>query len=335
MAAAMPVLVVDLMRRWHPRIQHFLDRTNRNLAGRVAVLSFAFGFCLLLALWQGGQPSPTSGWRELGLLAEGPSLQRVTPRDSAELAKLFDAQGYTLERLQEGAAVPRLAVARLPRDIDSLSDVDARKALFLRSLLPLILKGNTEIARIRKRVVDLLNARVVGSLEAGDAIWLHRVADFYGAEPSDDADILSRIDLVPASLALAQAAQESGWGRSRFARNANALFGQRVWGDKGPGLAPRDAERDDFRVRAFPDLMSAVRTYLHNLNSHRAYQDLRDRRAQARALGGTANALHLAGSLTSYSEEGEVYVKALRSLINGNDLLALDGLRFEHLPKDS
>ncbi len=335
MAAAMPVLVFDLMRRWRPRVQSFLGRTNRNLAGRAAVLCLAFGICLLLALWQGSRPLPPSAWQELGVLAEGPSLRRVAPRDSAALSKLFDARGYTLEKLQDGAPVPRLAVVRLPQDIDSVSDVEARKALFLRSLLPLILKGNAEIAGIRKRIVGLLNARAAGTIDAGDAIWLHRVADWYGAEPSNDADILSRIDLVPTSLALAQAAQESGWGRSRFARNANALFGQRVWGESGPGLVPRDAARDDFRVRAFPDLMSAVRTYLHNLNSHRAYQELRDRRAQARALGVTANALHLAGSLTRYSEEGEVYVKALRSLISGNDLLALDGLRLERLAAGS
>src|SRR3546814_4692091 len=86
-------------------------------------------------------------------------------------------------------------------------------------------------------------------------------------EPSDAGDLLSRIDAVPPSLALAQAAQESGWGTSRFALRANALFGQRSWGETAVGLAPAEAERDDFKVRAFPDLMSAVRAYLHNLTS--------------------------------------------------------------------
>src|SRR3546814_13006040 len=91
-------------------------------------------------------------------------------------------------------------------------------------------------------------------------------------EPSDAGDLLSRIDAVPPSLALAQAAQESGWGTSRFALRANALFGQRSWGETAVGLAPAEAERDDFKVRAFPDLMSAVRADLHHLNRHPAYQ---------------------------------------------------------------
>lgn len=327
MVAQVSNLVFDLAGRWRPRVSSFAHRTNRSLAGRAAVLFLVFGLCLLLGLWQGARPLPASGWQELGLLAGAPQLRRVSPRDSASLSALFDERGYTLEKLQDGAAVPRLAVARLPRDINRVSDAEARKALFLRSLLPLILKGNAEIARIRKKVIGLLEARAAGRLDAADADWLQQVAQWYGAEATNDADILSRIDVVPISLALAQAAQESGWGRSRFARNANALFGQRVWGKRGPGLVPRDAARRDFRVRAFPDLMSGVRTYLHNLNSHRAYQDLRDRRARDRRRGVPVSALDLADSLTSYSEEGPAYVAALRRLIKGNGLMALDGLR--------
>ena len=149
----------------------------------------------------------------------------------------------------------------------------------------------------------------------------------YGAEPGDAADLLSRIDVVPPSLALAQAAQESGWGTSRFARNANALYGQRSWGSDADGLKPAKAKRQDFRVRAFPDLLSAVRSYMHNLNSHRAYAELRQRRAQARALGAPLNALDLVGGLKSYSEEGKAYVRALSALIEGNELQSLDGAR--------
>ncbi|NIA71958.1 hypothetical protein HBA54_25490 [Pelagibius litoralis] len=331
MVAQVSNLVLDLVGEWRPRVMHFFHRTNRSLAGRAAFLSIVFGFCLLLGLWQGAEPLPRSAWQELGLLAEGPALRHVTPRDAAALSALFDERGYTLAKLQDGAAVPRLAIARLPRDLDQVADGELRKALFLRSLLPLILQGNVEIARIRGKVMAALDARAAGRLGATDALWLDQVADWYGADPVDDADILSRIDLVPPSLALAQAAQESGWGRSRFARNANALFGQRVWGESGPGLVPRDAERDDFRVRAFPDLMSSVRTYLHNLNSHRAYKDLRERRARARALGVAASPLELADSLTSYSEEGADYVAALRALIRSNDLLTLDGLRLDQL----
>src|SRR3546814_17511122 len=102
-------------------------------------------------------------------------------------------------------------------------------------------------------------------------------------EPSDAGDLLSRIDAVPPSLALAQAAQESGWGTSRFALRANSLFGQRSWGEDAIGLAPAEADRDAYKVSAFPDLISAVRAYRPHLNSNPAYQPLRDRSARARS----------------------------------------------------
>jgi len=267
------------------------------------------------------------------LLGDGPALRRLAPRDAATLASLFDERGYTMAELHGGAAVPRLAVARLPRDLAEVSESDARKALFLRSLLPLVLQANAEIVRIRRQVMVALDARGAGRIGTTDSLWLDQVARWYGADPQDDADILSRIDQVPPSLVLAQAAQESGWGSSRFARDANALFGQRVWSDNGPGLAPKEADQKNFRVRAFPDLLSGVRAYLHNLNSHRAYQSLRDRRARARAVGTAANAVDLAGSLTSYSEEGAAYVSALRRLISSNNLAALDALRLDDISR--
>jgi len=212
-------------------------------------------------------------------------------------------------------------------DIDEIADSDARKRLFLRTLLPLVLQANAELRQARAKLIDALDAQAAGRLGATDALWLETVAEWYGAEPGDAADLLARVDAVPPSLALAQAAQESGWGTSRFALNANALFGQRSWGAGAVGLKPAEADRHDFKVRGFPDLMSAVRAYLHNLNSHRAYQDLRKRRARARALGTPLHALNLVGGLKNYSEEGQDYVLALSELISSNDLQALDGTK--------
>jgi len=222
--------------------------------------------------------------------------------------------------------VPRLAVTALPRDMARIHDAETRKQLFLRTLLPLVLQANRELRRARGKVIAALDAQAAGRLGATDALWLQSVSEWYGAEPGNASDLLSRIDAVPPSLALAQAAQESGWGTSRFALRANALFGQRSWGDAAHGLAPKEAERDDFKVRAFPDLMSAVRSYLHNLNSHSAYQDLRDRRAKARALGVPLHAQELVRGLKNYSEEGPDYVAALSELIRSNRLQALDDL---------
>ncbi len=320
--------VAAIVAEWQPVLGRFARAVNRDLAGRAAALTAVFGILLLLAQMFGADPLPRSAWQELGIAAERPALRRVYVRESAKLEDLFAVQSYHLDDLinDDGLGVPRLAVTALPRDMARIDDAEARKALFLRTLLPLILQANRELRRARGKVIAALDAQAAGRLGATDALWLQAVAEWYGAAPGNAADLLSRIDAVPPSLALAQAAQESGWGTSRFALRANALFGQRSWGDAAPGLAPKEAERDDFKVRAFPDLMSAVRSYLHNLNSHAAYQDLRDRRAKARALGVPLHAQELVRGLKNYSEEGSDYVAALSELIRSNRLQALDDL---------
>lgn len=321
--------VAAFISEWQPVAERVARAMNRDLAGRGAALLAVFAVFLALASWFGAEPLPRSAWQELGLASEGAGLRRVSVRSADDLERLFTDQGFTLAGLGGEAApgVPRLAVSALPRDMARLDDVEARKALFLRTLLPLVLQANRELRRARGKVIAALDAQAAGRLGATDALWLEAVAQWYGAEPGNAADLLSRLDAVPPSLALAQAAQESGWGTSRFALRANALFGQRSWGDAAVGLAPTEAERKDFKVRAFPDLMSAVRAYLHNLNSHPAYQELRARRARARALGAPLHALELVRGLESYSEEGPAYVAALSDLIRSNGLQDFDDLR--------
>ncbi len=319
--------VAAMVAEWQPVVERYAKQGNRHLAGRLALLCGLFGLLLLTALWLGSEPLPRSAWQELGLATEAPALRRVYARDAEALEQIFAGNDYRLAGVMNGAPVPRLSVISLPRDMEALADSEARKRLFLRTLLPLVLQANAELRQARAKVIAALDARAAGRLGATDALWLDSVAEWYGAAPGDAADLLSRIDAVPPSLALAQAAQESGWGTSRFAIRANALFGQRSWGNGAEGLTPAAAERRDFKVRGFPDLMSAVRSYLHNLNSHRAYQDLRQRRARARTLGTPLHALNLVGGLKSYSEEGQSYVLALSELITSNDLQALDGVK--------
>jgi Bax protein len=325
----MVVQVAALAAEWQPVLQRLAKRGNGCLAGRVALLGALFGIFLIVGTWIGAAPLPRSTWQNLGLATDALALRRVYARDTETLERVFAETGYDIAALRDGAdlQVPRLAVTALPRDMAEIADSAVRKELFLRTLLPLVLQANRELRRARNKVIAALDAQGEGRLGVTDTLWLDTVADWYGAEPGDAADLLSRIDAVPPSLALAQAAQESGWGTSRFALRGNALFGQRSWGETAEGLAPADAERRDFRVRAFPDLMSAVRAYLHNLNSHRAYDDLRARRAQARAQGVPVHALELVRGLKNYSEEGPDYVAALSELIQSNDLQALDSVR--------
>ena len=240
----------------------------------------------------------------------------------------FEAIGYDLDQVRESAGpVPRLILEALPRDLADITPVSAKKHLFVQAVLPIILQVNEEITTARWRLERLADRlKRADTLSPADTIspadreWLVAMADLYGTDPFDVRELLNRMDVVPPSLALAQAAEESGWGTSRFARQGNALFGQYTYNSK-PGIVPaqRDADRRH-RVRSHDNLLAAVRAYVHNLNSHWAYEDFRDRRAQLRRSGGELGGHALAGELRSYSERRGAYVQTIRRIIRQNRL---------------
>lgn len=250
---------------------------------------------------------------------------------SAELSHDLSALGFNLEAIRQGeATVPRVYVTSLPRDLPQLSDFALAKSLYLRSMLPLVLMANQELAQKRGRVETLIAMH--GTLEAAPAFegaWARRQLDLYGAE--DLAALPQHIDGLPPGLVLAQAIQESGWGRSRFAQDGNSQFGQRRWGRNRlpPGQQPRDLGTNaDFVVRAFPDLMASVRSYMHNVNSHPAYAGLRAERARQRASGqAKIESAALLPGLSAYSEQGAEYLKRLGAVMADNRLAALDRAR--------
>lgn len=250
---------------------------------------------------------------------------------SEDLSRDLSALGYDLEAIRQGkTTVPRVYVTSLPKDLPQLSDFTLVKSLYLRSLLPLILMANRELAQRRKRIQTLIITH--GTLEAmptGERAWILRQMDLYGVE--DFAALPRHIDGLPPGLVLAQAIQESGWGRSRFAQDGNAQFGQRRWGrDRLPSSEqPRDLGVDaGLGVRAFPDLMASVRSYMHNINSHPAYAGFRTERARQRAAGqGQIDSTTLLPGLSAYSEQGAGYLKRLGAVMADNRLAALDRAR--------
>ncbi len=239
----------------------------------------------------------------------------------------FEAIGYDLDQVRATVSpVPRLILEALPRDLADMSPVSAKKHLFVQAVLPIILQVNEEITSARWRLERLADRFTrADTLSPADALapadreWLIATADLYGADPLDVQDLLNRMDIVPPSLALAQAAEETGWGSSRFVREGNALFGQYTYNAK-PGMVParRDADRRH-RVRSHDNLLAAVRAYVHNLNSHWAYEDFRRRRAELRH-GDRLDGYALAGELRSYSERRSAYVKTIRQIIRQNRL---------------
>jgi Bax protein len=247
-------------------------------------------------------------------------MVEVTSADG--LHDVLDETGYALRQIRRGGSrVPRLLVESLPEDFDNQMVVEARKRTFIRTVLPLILKANEEVRLERRRLIDLEEHILFGhELSESDQDWLDRLAEKYDTAPGDFAALLRRVDTVSPTLALAQAIEESGWGRSRFARDGNALYGQRAWSE-GAGFVPEErADGERFEVRVFDSLLDSVRSYVVNLNRHYAYEDYRVTRAQMRARDTQLNARELAQTLVSYSERREAYVDALLGLIRTNRL---------------
>jgi uncharacterized FlgJ-related protein len=237
-----------------------------------------------------------------------------------EVEGLFEERGYTPENWQNGIKeVPRLYLSHIPQRWRSTTSksisVQKKKQLFFRLLGPLVLRANELILEERNwlliRSNQASNPRLDALLEA------YRVRD------GNIEDLISRVDAVPPSLVLAQAAEESGWGTSRFADLGNALFGQWTY---GAGIAPlqRRKEKGQYSIAAFDSPLDSIRAYLQNINSHPAYQELRKVRAAARAKGGIASGYDLARTLTKYSERGEDYVHSLHAIMRVNKLAPTD-----------
>ena len=249
-----------------------------------------------------------------------------SPLTVSSLTHTFSQLDYDLDQLRDGdGVVPRLFVASMPSDMRAIRMAEKRKVVFFKTVLPLVLRVNAEIAAERRRLVRIrADVKAGKSLPADDRLWIAAMAERYDVARSDLKALAKRMDVVPPSLALAQAAEESGWGTSRFVREGNALFGQWTFA-RGRHLIPE--ERDDdksHRVRVFTHLIDAVRAYVMNLNTHRAYRRFRDKRQAIRNEGDSLTGLALASTLTNYSERGAKYVLTIRDIIQSNRLQALD-----------
>jgi len=242
---------------------------------------------------------------------------------------LYETLAYTPAEVRaDEATVPRRFMAALPRGLGEVERAQERKRMFIATMLPLILRVNELIANDRERLLRLTEKLENGAdLDTAQREWLKLLAEEYKlgpAETVEDIDFVQlrrRVDIIPPSLALAQAAIESGWGTSRFARMGNAIFGQWTWNAEDKGIVPSGRpEGRTYRVRAFDFLIDSVRGYARNLNTAPAYRELRRIRAQQRAQGQPLSGLALAGGLIRYSERGAPYIADLRSIIKANRL---------------
>ncbi len=257
------------------------------------------------------------------------NLRGVKRLTVGNLSQAFSTLDYDLEDVRdEGASVPRVFVVAIPQDMPRIRVPAERKRIFFKTVLPLVLKANDDILKDRQRVLRIRKAKIKGGkIAAADRLWLAAIAERYNIDRYNLNEMVRRIDIIPPSLALAQAAEESGWGTSRFALEGNAIFGQWTFSNKS-SLKPQKRDKDkEHRVRAFTSLMDAVEAYILNLNTHRAYRQFRKERLALRARGQHLSGTGLAGTLTSYSERGSKYVRTIQSIITGNQLQSLDKAR--------
>lgn len=232
---------------------------------------------------------------------------------------------YSLGAVRAGeASVPRAFLRAIPDSVVTERVTGERKKMFMRMVLPLILRVNDAIRRDRRRLLIVkATLRSGRRLRARDRDWLAGVARRYGVMATDITTLARRVDVIPTSLALAQAAVESGWGTSRFARQGNALFGLWTWKDAA-GLVPKErAKGTRHAARRYESLLDSVRGYMHTLNTHSAYRELRHLRAQMRAAGQYPDARRLVVGLRRYAQKAD-YVDLIGGVIRRDRLWEFD-----------
>tara|TARA_B110000037_G_scaffold197417_1_gene235519 strand:+ start:195 stop:1259 length:1065 start_codon:yes stop_codon:yes gene_type:complete len=247
------------------------------------------------------------------------------PIDSVRLSastieELFKSTNYNLEDVRKTKLVKPISLTLLPKEIKKIENTKKRKNLFIQIILPLVIKENNNIKFDRIKLFSILNKSKNTKKEKN---WINLKFKQYGVVNKDLSTLKIRMDEVPISMAIAQAAKETGWGTSRFAQEGNALFGQWTW--SGEGIKPSDADDDStHKVMKFNILQASVRAYQRNLNTHSSYKDFRIARAELRDRGQKLDSMLLSEHLVKYAETGKQYVKILQQIIRQNNLTDFD-----------
>ena len=247
------------------------------------------------------------------------------PTDTVRLSaltieELFKSTDYNLNDVRKNKLVKPITLTLLPEEIKQIENTKKRKDLFIQIILPLIIKENNYIKLDRKKLFSILNKNQNTEAENN---WLNAKFKQYGVVNKDLSTLKIRMDEIPVSMAIAQAAKETGWGTSRFAQEGNALFGQWTW--TGEGIRPAGADDDStHKVMKFKVLQASVKAYQRNLNTHSTYKGFRRARAELRDDEKKLNSLILTEHLDKYAETGKVYVKILQQIIRQNNLEDFD-----------
>ncbi|MDA9974874.1 glucosaminidase domain-containing protein [Candidatus Pelagibacter sp.] len=239
---------------------------------------------------------------------------------AATIEELFKSTNYNLVDVRKNKLVKPISLDLLPKEIVKIENTKKRKDFFIKIILPLVIDENNSIKLSRMKLFSILNKSKNTKTEQE---WLNMKFKQYGVVNKDLSSLKVRMDEVPVSMAIAQAAKETGWGTSRFAQEGNALFGQWTW--SGDGIKPADAEDDStHKVMRFKVLQASVKAYQRNLNTHSSYKGFRSARAELRDKGKKLDSMILSEYLDKYAETGKEYVKILQQIIRQNNLTDFD-----------
>ena len=243
---------------------------------------------------------------------------------------LFKDVEYDLGKVRSQKLVKPIYFTQFPRDLNDLQSTKLKKETFIKIVLPLIVAENERILADRDKLILISNKKFTTDLEKQ---WLRQKLLEYKVKKGNLKELLARMDIIPTSIALAQAAKESGWGTSRFALEGNAIFGQWTW--SGQGIAPLDRESNkNHKILKFPILRASVKAYQNNLNTHKSYSKFRQKRLDLRDKNKKIKGLELTETLNNYAQTGSEYTKILNQIIKQNRLMDFEPVRLVNSVKN-
>ena len=239
------------------------------------------------------------------------------------ILSLFDDVNYDLNTVRFEKIVKPIYFTQFPKDLDEIQNVKLKKETFIKIVLPLIVAENEKILDDRYKLNKIISKKITNEQEKQ---WLRQKFLEYKVKKGSVKELQLRMDIIPTSIALAQAAKESGWGTSRFALEGNAIFGQWTWDGKGIAPLMRD-KRKNHKILRFPILRASVKAYKNNLNTHKSYSKFREKRMELRKKKRSIEGLELTETLNNYAQTGSEYTKILKQIINQNRLMDFEPVR--------
>ena len=236
---------------------------------------------------------------------------------------LFEDVEYDLKKVRYQKKVKPIYFTQFPKDLDEIKDTQLKKETFIKIVLPLVVAENDKILNDRMKLKEIVSKKMTSDKEK---LWLRQKLREYKVKNSDMKELQKRMDIIPVSIALAQAAKESGWGTSRFALEGNAIFGQWTW--TGQGIEPLNkGKHEGHKILRFPILRASVKAYKNNLNTHKVYSEFREKRSKLRKRNRKIKGTELTDTLDKYAQTGKEYTKILEQIINQNDLSDFETVR--------